>query len=78
MLLPFAVYFVIPTSIGKDPVPELKLTSYAPVDKGYPELKTIPPPNKFPFISGVAVNPQLSAVEPVKVEKVKLGSIINF
>ena len=37
----------------------------------------IPPAYKFPCSSGAAVNPQLSVVEPVKVENVNEGSMIK-
>ena len=38
--------------------------------------KTIPPTYMFPKSSYVAVNPQLSDEEPVKVEKIKIGGSI--
>ena len=72
---PVALNLVIAASIGKKPVPPPKLESNAPVVIGYPVPKTIPPPKRLLFGSGVAVNPQLSAVDPEKVEKVKLGSM---
>ena len=72
---PLALNFVIAASMGKNPVPPPKLESNAPVVIGYPVPNTIPPPNRLLFGSGVAVNPQLSAVDPEKVEKVKLGSM---
>ena len=68
---------VIPISIGKEPVPPLNDKSNAPEVNGYPVPNTIPPPNKFPSTSGAAVNPQLSTIDPVKEENVRLGSITN-
>ena len=70
---PVGLYFVIPTST----VPPPNVPSKAPAEIGYPVSKTIPPATNDLFSSGQAVIPQLSAVEPVKVEKVSSGSIIN-
>ena len=47
------------------PVPPLYVVWNAPNVTGYPMSKTIPPTYMLPKSSYVAVNPQLSAVEPV-------------